>query len=93
MLGTKVLLIYTGGTIGMIKDSETRALKPFDFEQIKKEVPELNKFECEIDTFSFENPLDSSSMNPKVWVRIAEIIEDTGLSEDQIQELKNTIND
>ena len=51
MVGTKVLLIYTGGTIGMIKDSETRALKPFDFEQIKKEVPELNKFECEIDTF------------------------------------------
>ena len=50
MLGTKVLLIYTGGTIGMIKDSETGALKPFDFEQIKKEVPELNKFECDIDT-------------------------------------------
>jgi len=76
MVGTKVLLIYTGGTIGMIKDSETRALKPFDFEQIKKEVPELNKFECEIDTFSFEHPLDSSNMKPDVWVRIAEIIED-----------------
>ena len=75
MLGTKVLLIYTGGTIGMIKDSETGALKPFDFEQIKKEVPELNKFECDIDTLSFESPLDSSNMEPEVWVRIAEIIE------------------
>ena len=76
MLGSKVLLIYTGGTIGMIKDPETRALKPFDFEQITKEVPELNKFECEIDTFSFESPLDSSNMNPEIWVQIAEIIED-----------------
>ncbi|MDG2226264.1 MAG: asparaginase [Flavobacteriales bacterium] len=76
MLGTKVLLIYTGGTIGMIKDSETGALKPFDFEQIKKEVPELYKFECEIDTISFESPLDSSNMEPEVWVRIAEIIEE-----------------
>ena len=76
MLGSKVLLIYTGGTIGMIKDPETRALKPFDFEQITKEVPELNKFECEIDTFSFENPLDSSNMRPEIWVQIAEIIED-----------------
>ena len=76
MLGAKVLLIYTGGTIGMIKDSETGALKPFDFEHIKKEVPELNKFECEIDTFSFTNPLDSSNMTPDVWVSIADIIEE-----------------
>ena len=76
MIGTKVLLIYTGGTIGMIKDSETRVLKPFDFQQITTEVPELNKFECEIDTFLFEAPLDSSNMNPNVWTRIAEIIED-----------------
>ena len=82
MLGTKVLLIYTGGTIGMIKDSETGALKPFDFEQIKKEVPELYKFECEIDTISFESPLDSSNMEPEVWVRIAEIIEENYIDYD-----------
>jgi len=60
----------------MIKDPETRILKPFDFEQITKEVPELNKFECEIDAFSFENPLDSSNMKPEIWVQIAEIIEE-----------------
>ena len=76
MLGTKVLLIYTGGTIGMIKDQESGILKPFDFEQITKEVPELNRFDCEIDSFSFSTPLDSSNMNPDVWVELAEIIED-----------------
>ena len=82
MLGSKVLMIYTGGTIGMITDPKTRTLKPFDFEQITKEVPELNKFECEIDTFSFETPIDSSNMNPKIWIRIAEIIEDKYLDYD-----------
>ena len=76
MIGTKVLLIYTGGTIGMIKDLETRALKPFDFEQITKEVPELKRFDCEVDTFSFENPLDSSDMEPEIWIQIAGIIEE-----------------
>jgi L-asparaginase len=76
MVGTKVLLIYTGGTIGMIKDSETGVLKPFDFEQIKKEVPELNKFEGEIEAISFETPLDSSSMSPDIWIKITDIIEE-----------------
>ena len=82
MVGTKVLLIYTGGTIGMIKDSETGILKPFDFEQIKKEVPELNKFECEIEALSFENPIDSSNVDPDTWVKIAHIIEEQYLLHD-----------
>lgn len=74
MVGTKVLLIYTGGTIGMIQDSETGALKPFDFEHITNEVPELRKFQCEIETMSFKKPLDSSNMRPSVWVKLAELI-------------------
>jgi len=76
MVGTRVLLIYTGGTIGMIQDPESGVLKPFDFEQITKEVPELNKFECEIEAHSFENPIDSSNMQPEIWVKIAEFIEE-----------------
>jgi L-asparaginase len=71
----KILLIYTGGTIGMVKDYKTNALKPFDFDQIKKKIPELNLLACIIHTTSFENPIDSSNMSPYYWVQIAEIIE------------------
>ena len=49
----KILLIYTGGTIGMKQDPETLLLKPFDFHQIMQEVPELRKFHYIIDSISF----------------------------------------
>ena len=75
MTNTKVLLIYTGGTIGMVEDQETRALKPFDFQHIKEEVPELKKFDCQIESISFEKPIDSSDMTPEIWVQLAELIE------------------
>jgi L-asparaginase len=71
-----ILLIYTGGTIGMVKDYKTNALKAFDFDQIKKKIPELNLLDCFIQTISFENPIDSSNMSPYYWVKIAEIIEE-----------------
>ncbi|MCF6297073.1 MAG: type I asparaginase [Flavobacteriaceae bacterium] len=72
---SKILLIYTGGTIGMVKDYESNALKVFNFEQIKEKIPELNLLDCIIYTVSFENPIDSSNMNPKYWVKIVNIIE------------------
>jgi len=71
-----ILLIYTGGTIGMIKDPETGALKSFDFNNLLKNIPELQLLDCNIETISFENPIDSSNMNPEYWVQIAKIIED-----------------
>lgn len=71
----RILLIYTGGTIGMIKDSETGALKAFDFDNLLINIPELNLLDCSIDTVSFQDPIDSSNMNPIYWVEIAEIIE------------------
>lgn len=70
-----ILLIYTGGTIGMIKDPESGALKAFDFENLLQRIPELQLLDCDIDTVSFKNPIDSSNMNPAYWVQIAEIIE------------------
>ena len=70
-----ILLIYTGGTIGMIKDYKSNALKAFDFDQIKEKIPELNLLDCVIQTISFDNPIDSSNMSPKYWVKIAKIIE------------------
>ncbi len=76
MSGTKrsILLIYTGGTIGMIKDYATGVLKAFDFSQLEKNIPELNQLDCTIASHSFEQPIDSSNMNPKHWVAITDII-------------------
>jgi L-asparaginase len=70
-----ILLIYTGGTIGMIKDPDTGALKAFDFENLLDRIPELKLLDCDINTISFEDPIDSSNMHPDYWVEIAEIIE------------------
>ncbi len=70
-----ILLIYTGGTIGMMKDPNTGVLKAFDFSNLLKKIPELKLLDCEIKTVSFEKPIDSSNMNPGYWVQIAELIE------------------
>jgi L-asparaginase len=72
----KILLIYTGGTIGMMKDFETGALKAFNFKKLLQKIPELKQLECDIETVSFETPIDSSNMNPEKWAEIAVIIED-----------------
>jgi L-asparaginase len=71
-----ILLIYTGGTIGMMKDFETGALKAFDFKKLLQKIPELKQLDCQIKTISFEIPIDSSNMNPQKWVQIATIIEE-----------------
>lgn len=73
---TSVLLIYTGGTIGMIENSKTGALENFNFEQLQRYIPELQKFDFPIDTYQFEPPMDSSDMEPKVWQQLAQIIHD-----------------
>ena len=70
-----ILLIYTGGTIGMIKDPESGALRAFDFANLLDRIPELKLLECNIETYSFEEPIDSSNMEPKYWVQIAEVIQ------------------
>ncbi len=69
-----ILLVYTGGTIGMVKDYKTKALKAFDFSQILKKIPELRQLNCQITTVSFEEPIDSSNMNTQYYIKIAEII-------------------
>ena len=71
-----ILLIYTGGTIGMKQDPETLALKPFNFNQILEEVPELKKFGCNIDTYSFEPLIDSSDVQPAFWIRLTSLIKE-----------------
>ncbi len=71
----RILVIYTGGTIGMIESQKKGILKPFDFEHILKEIPELNKLSCELSSYSFKTPLDSSDIGPKHWKQLTEIIE------------------
>lgn len=72
----EILIVYTGGTIGMVKDYQTGALKAFDFSQILEKIPELKQLNCNISTISFEEPIDSSNMNIDYYIEIAEIIAD-----------------
>ncbi|MFD2588596.1 asparaginase [Croceitalea marina] len=77
-----ILLIYTGGTIGMVKDYKTGSLKAFDFDKLLKHIPELAQLDCNISSVSFKTPIDSSNMNLKYWVAIASIIEENYDSHD-----------
>lgn len=71
-----ILLIYTGGTIGMKQDPGTGHLVPFDFEQISTEVPEIDRFGFGISTYCFDPVIDSSDAKPSFWARIANVIRD-----------------
>jgi L-asparaginase len=71
-----ILLIYTGGTIGMLKDPSKGTLKPIDFTKIIKHIPEIKNLGYRLESVSFEPPIDSSEIDPSTWTRIAEIIEE-----------------
>ena len=68
-------MIYTGGTIGMKEDPTAQALKPFDFSQILAEVPELGKYAHKIDSYTFSPLIDSSDVEPGLWVSLVNLIE------------------
>ncbi|WP_396209553.1 asparaginase [Flavobacterium sp.] len=72
----KILLIYTGGTIGMVKDFTSGALIAFDFNELLSRIPEVQLLDCTIETISFETPIDSSNMNLSGWLKIATIIQE-----------------
>lgn len=72
---TNILLIYTGGTIGMTKDYPSGALKAFNFKELLRNIPELAQLDCQIDSVSFDDPIDSSNIDTSHWVEIASIIE------------------
>jgi L-asparaginase len=71
----QILIIYTGGTIGMMSDPATKVLKPINFEQIMDNVPELDRLNCNIKVHSFDKIIDSSNMNPAIWSELAGLIE------------------
>ena len=72
---SSLLLIYTGGTIGMKEDPAIQALRPFDFSQILAEVPELRKYAYRIDSYTFDPLIDSSDVEPSSWKTLVELIE------------------
>jgi len=72
----KILLIYTGGTIGMVHDADTGAYIPFDFENLQAQIPELKQLNCKLEIISYEPSIDSSDMHPNIWVQLGETIEE-----------------
>ena len=74
MKASAILIIYTGGTIGMKQDPVDQTLKPFDFSQIADEVPELRKFAVRIDAYTFDPLIDSSDVEPSLWIRLAHLV-------------------
>ena len=73
---SSVLLIYTGGTLGMVRNAETGALENFDFGHLLEQVPELKRFDCKISTYTFQPPIDSSDMGLEHWARLVHIIDE-----------------
>jgi L-asparaginase len=73
---TKILLIYTGGTIGMIKNPITGELESFNFKHIHDHVPELNRLNVQIESISFNEPIDSSEMNLEHWRMMSELVDE-----------------
>jgi L-asparaginase len=70
-----ILIIYTGGTIGMVHDPKTGSLVPIDFKHITDHVPELSKFGYDLQSISFDPVKDSSNIDPGIWIKMAETIE------------------
>ena len=73
---TKILLIYTGGTIGMTKDNTSNTLVPFNFENVLDAIPELKTEQISLNNISTKTPIDSSNINHENWIEITRIIKE-----------------
>ena len=71
-----ILILNTGGTIGMVLDPENGALKPFNFDNLLEQLPTLKLFNYNIDNYCFDPLIDSSNINPESWKKIVEVIEE-----------------
>ena len=72
----RILIVFTGGTIGMTEDLSTGALVPFSFDHLMKNVPKIGRLGFNLDHVEMDPPIDSSNMNPACWARIARVIAD-----------------
>ena len=73
---THVLLIYTGGTIGMVENFETGSLEPFNFIHLESNVPEIKRLNFKVEVKLFDPPLDSSEISPQKWVEMVRLVEE-----------------
>lgn len=73
---SSILIVYTGGTIGMKNDEQTGALVPFDFSGIYDEFPSIKRLHVDIDVHTMPKLIDSSNVRPSDWCAIAEVIRD-----------------
>ena len=85
-----VLVIYTGGTLGMVYEAKGKQLVPFNFDQIIDRVPEIGRLNFDITFLSLSQPIDSSNMNPEIWIELAGIIEKEYASYDSFVILHGT---
>jgi len=85
-----VLVIYTGGTLGMVYETKGKQLVPFNFEQVIEKVPEIRRLDFEITFLTLNEPIDSSNMNPEIWIELAKIIEEQYESYDSFVILHGT---
>lgn len=69
------MLIYTGGTIGMVSDKEDHHLVPFDFSEVIHRVPEIRQFKVMLTVLSLDPPIDSSNVGVEHWVKLAQVIQ------------------
>lgn len=74
-INANVLLIYTGGTIGMVENIETGTLEPFDFDNLSKQIPEIQRLKFKVDHIVFNPVIDSSDITPEHWIKMIRIIE------------------
>ncbi|UBM58496.1 type I asparaginase [Marinilongibacter aquaticus] len=74
--GPRILMIYTGGTLGMVYDYELKTLVPLEFSELSKSLPELMRLELSLSIVSIDPPIDSSDMQPEVWQELASIVEE-----------------
>jgi len=73
---TSIMVVYTGGTIGMVKDPKTLTLRPLSMDILYKFLPVLENFNCTFEFHTFDPLLDSSNMHPSFWVKLAGVIEE-----------------
>lgn len=73
---SSILIIYTGGTLGMLYDKKQDVLRPFDLEQLLEKIPEIASFDLELQIIAFEKPIDSSNIQPSHWVELAKLIQE-----------------
>ena len=89
----KVLLIYTGGTIGMGKNPATGALEPLDFNCLVDNLPEFKYLKTGIEVYQFASPIDSSDMAPRLWAHLVGIIADNYLDDATMYAAPGTLSD